>query len=66
MHKICSNKNNMALYVEKFKDNYASMKTDAAHNHGKVFEDDGNKVWIWSIIEPTLLKYKDEFIKNKG
>lgn len=65
MRKLCSNKNDKTLYVEKFNENYANMKTDAAHSHGKVFEDDKNKVWIWSVVEPTLLKYKSEFMKVK-
>lgn len=64
MRKICSNKNNKSLYVEKFNGNYANMKTDSAHSHGKVFEDDGHNVWIWSVVEQTLLKYKDEFVGN--
>ena len=59
MRKLCSNKNDKTLYVEKFNENYA------AHSHGIVFEYDKKKVWIWSGGEPTLLKYISEFMKVK-
>ena len=29
--------------------------------HGKVFEDDGDRVWIWDKVEETLMKYKNSF-----
>ncbi len=37
------------------------MKIDGAKSHGKVFEDDGENVWLWSEIEDTLLKHKSSF-----
>lgn len=65
MRKLCSDRSNTALYVEKFAGNYANMKTDAGHSHGRVFEDDGHRVWIWDVVEPTLLKYRKEFMGKK-
>lgn len=64
MKKICGNIKDESLYVKNFNNNYSNMKTDAAHSHGKVFEDDGYRVWIWDVVEPTLLKYKNKFLIN--
>ena len=38
------------------------MKLDGPKTYGKVFEDDGEKVWIWSEVEDVLRKYKDAFL----
>ena len=35
------------LYVEKFNQNFNSMKTDAGNNHGKVFFEDNGFVYIY-------------------
>ena len=46
-----------------FKNNYAQMKIDGPQSHGKVFEDDGERVWIWKEVEDVLRKYKDSFLR---
>jgi hypothetical protein len=61
MERLCSDKNNPEMYVTTFKNNYSQMKLDGPKSHGKVFEDDGDKVWIWSEVEETLMKYKNSF-----
>ena len=54
------------LYVPTFKNNYSQMKIDSSKSHGKVFEDNGDKVWIWSEIENTLMKYKSSFYNEEA
>lgn len=49
----------------QFKINYASMKLDSSKSHGKVFEDDGENVWIWEEIKPRLMQYKNAFYKGE-
>ena len=49
----------------QFKINYASMKLDSSNSHGKVFEDDGENVWIWEEIKPRLMQYKNAFYKGE-
>ena len=44
--KLCSDKERSELYVPTFRNNYAQMKIDGPKSHGKVFEDDGDRVWI--------------------
>lgn len=61
MEHLCSDKNVPELYVPTFKNNYSQMKLDVSKSHGKVFEDDGENVWIWSEVEETLMKYKNSF-----
>lgn len=51
------------LYVSNFKNNYAQMKLDGPKTYGKVFEDDGENVWIWKEVEQVLRKYKDSFLE---
>jgi len=34
------------------------LKIDGPKSHVKVFEDDGDNVWIWQEVEEVLLKYK--------
>lgn len=41
------------------------MKLDGPKSHGKVFEDDGNRVWIWSEVEETLFQYKASFYQSE-
>lgn len=64
LEKICSDKNRPEFYVPTFKSNYAQMKTDAPHSHGKVFEDDGEIVIIWDEVRDTLLRYKKFFVES--
>jgi hypothetical protein len=61
LEMLCTDKTKPELYVLTFRTNYASMKLDSGNNHGKVFEDDGKIVWIWSEVEATLMKYKQYF-----
>lgn len=61
MEHLCSDKEQPELYVPTFKNNYSQMKLDGPKSHGKVFEDDGENVWIWSEVEETLMKYKNSF-----
>ena len=61
MEHLCSDKNVSELYVPTFKNNYSQMKLDGPKSHGKVFEDDGDTVTIWSEVEETLMKYKNSF-----
>ena len=61
MERLCSDKERPDLYVPTFKNNYSQMKLDGPKSHGKVFEDDGERVWIWDEEEETLMKYKNSF-----
>jgi len=61
MERLCSDKDKPELYVPTFKNNYSQMKLDGPKSHGKVFEDDGENVWIWSEVEETLMKCKNSF-----
>ncbi len=63
MELLCGNKEHSELYVPTFKNNYAQMKIDGPQSHGKVFEDDGERVWIWKEVEDVLRKHKDSFLK---
>lgn len=61
MERLCSDKERPDLYFPTFKNNYSQMKLDGPKSHGKVFEDDGDRVWIWDEVEETLMKYKNSF-----
>ncbi len=50
------------VYVRVFRGNFASMKTDKGNSHGKVFEDDGYNITVWSAVADTLEKYKSQFL----
>lgn len=65
MERLCSDKEHPELYVPTFKNNYSQMKIDGAKSHGKVFEDDGENVWIWSEVEDILMKYKSSFYNGE-
>lgn len=62
MKDLCSDINAPEFYVRDFQNNYASMRTDAGHSHGKVFEDsvDGYVV-IWSEIAEVLEENRELF-----
>lgn len=66
MQRLCSDKEHPELYVPTFKNNYSQMKLDGPKSHGKVFEDDGENVWLWSEVEKTLMKYKTSFYNGVG
>jgi len=66
MERLCSDKDRPDLLVPTFKNNYSQMKLDGPKSHGKVFEDDGVRVWIWDEVEETLMKYKDSFYSEEG
>ena len=61
MEHLSSDENVPELYVPTFKNNYSQLKIDGPKNHGKVFEDDGENVWIRSEVEETLMKCKKSF-----
>lgn len=61
MERLCSDKERPDLFVPTFKNNYSQMKLDGPKSHGKVFEDDGDRVWIWDEVEEILMKYKNSF-----
>ena len=58
---VCSNEEVPELYVPTFRNNYYQMKLDGAKTYGKVFEDDGTVVRIWSEVEGILKEYKSYF-----
>ena len=62
MEKLCSDKERSELYVYTFRNNYAQMKIDGPKSHGKVFEDDGDRVWIWKEVEEVLRSHKNSFL----
>ena len=62
----CDGNGNPALYVKRFSGNYASMKTEAGNSHGKVFEDDGNRAWIWDVVAPKCLQLRERFLQGKS
>ena len=66
MEQLCSNKEHTDLFVPTFRNNYSQMKLDGPKSHGKVFEDDGERVWIWDEVEETLMKYKESFYVEKN
>ena len=61
MERLCSDKERPDLYVPTFRNNYSQMKLDGPKSHGNVFEDDGERVWVWDEVEDTLVKYKESF-----
>ena len=61
LEELCSREEVPELYVPTFRNNYAQMKIDGAKTYGKVFEDDGKVVSIWSEMEETLMAYKSYF-----
>lgn len=63
MESLCSNKERSELYVPTFRNNYSQMKIDGPKSHGKVFEDDGERVWIWKEVEEVLRRHKDSFLR---
>jgi hypothetical protein len=65
MEGLCSDKEHPELYVPTLKNNYSQMKLDGPKSHGKVFEDDGENVWIWSEVESVLMKYKSSFYNGE-
>jgi len=61
LEELCTREDLPELYVPKFHNNFAQMKIDGAKTYGKVFEDDGNEIRIWSEIEAVLMEYKSDF-----
>ena len=48
LEELCSNAEVPELYVPKFRNNYYQMKIDGVKTYGKVFEDDGKVVNVYS------------------
>lgn len=65
MERLCSDKEHPELYVPTFRNNYSQMKLDGPKSYGKVFEDDGERVWIWNEVETVLMQYKSSFIVGR-
>lgn len=65
MERLCSDKEHPELYVPTFKNNYSQMKLDGPKSHGKVFEDNGDEVWIWSEVEDTIMQHKSSFYREE-
>ena len=61
MEHLCSDKERKDLFVPTFRNNYSQIKLDGPKSHGKVFEDDGDRVWIWDEVKETLMKYRKSF-----
>lgn len=61
MECLCSDREHLELYVPTFRNNYSQMKLNGLKSYGKVFEDDGERVWIWSEVETVLMQYKNSF-----
>lgn len=66
IERLCSEKEHTKPHVPTFKNIYSQMKIDGEKSHGKVFEDNGENVWLWIEIEDTLLKYKSSFYSEGG
>ena len=64
LEQLCTNEAVPELYVPTFRNNYYQMKLDGVKTYGKVFEDDGTKVRIWSEIEEVLSEYKSQFLSR--
>jgi hypothetical protein len=55
---LCSqNAKKPAFYVEKFRQNFNSMKTDAGNSHGKVFLEDNGFVYVYPQAMSEIEKY---------
>lgn len=65
LDRLCTDKAQPETYVPTFRSNYAQMKLDAPKSHGKVFEDDGETVWIWSAVKDTLMKHRTYFVESE-
>ena len=61
LEELCTREDLPEVYVPKFRNNFAQMKIDGVKTYGKVFEDDGNEIKIWSEIEAVLMEYKSDF-----
>jgi hypothetical protein len=63
LKQYCSNHEvHPDTYVEKFRGNFASMKSDRGNAHGKVFIEENGWVKIWEPIKDTVRQYKSSFI----
>lgn len=63
LDKLCGDESVPELYVPTFRNNYYQMKIDGVRTYGKVFEDDGREIKIWSEIEEVLMQYKHKFLE---
>jgi len=41
-----------------FATNFLQMRISAERNHGKVFDQDGDRVTLWSSVEPAVREYE--------
>lgn len=56
LRETCSSKDSRYL-VDKFDENYASMKSDAGNSHGNVFYDDKGIVFIHSRVRDEIKRH---------
>lgn len=55
---LCSDvSSNPKFYVEKFIQNYNSMKTDAGNSHGKIFFEDSDLVYLYPQVEAEIKQW---------
>jgi hypothetical protein len=57
MKRLCSDENNLELYVPTFKNNCSQKKLDDLKGRGKVFEVEGETLIIWQEVEEQRLHY---------
>ena len=50
--------------VNKFKGNYDQMKNFGSKNHGKIFEQDGQNIYLWDKVEKIIWNYYNRYVKK--
>lgn len=50
------------LRISTFEGNFASMKTDSAHSHGKIFYEENSRVKIWEPARKEIDLHFAKFI----
>ena len=61
MRGLCANR---GMSEQQFVGNFNNMCIDTPNSHGKVFETDGDRVWVWSEVEDEVMKYKNDFLNG--
>jgi len=55
LRQLCSDRNS-PYYIDTFNSNYAQMKTDLGHPHGKVFYDEDGVVYVYRVVREEIRK----------
>jgi len=50
--------------IETFKSNFDQMKNIQKKNHGKIFEQEGDYVYLWENVKELVLNYYKKY-KNE-